>query len=122
MARILVIDDDAQTLRTIRRVLERARHEVVEARNGKVGISLYREKPANLVISDIIMPEVDGVATITILRQDYPDVKIIAISGGGRIGSDAYLHVADNLGVLRTLPKPFGKSELLEVVREVLEV
>jgi len=120
MARILIIDDDAQTRRTIRRVLEGARHEVVEARNGEVGISLYREEPADLVITDMIMPEVDGLATITILRQDYPDVKIIAISGGGSIGSDAYLYAAENLGVLRTLPKPFGKSELLGAVQELL--
>jgi CheY-like chemotaxis protein len=120
MARILIIEDDARTRRTIRRVLEGARHEVVEAPNGEVGMSLYRKQPADLVITDMIMPEVDGVATITILRQDYPDVKIIAISGGGDIGLDAYLHAAENLGALRTLPKPFGKSELLGAVQEVL--
>jgi CheY-like chemotaxis protein len=120
MARILIIEDDAQTRRTIRRVLEGARHEVVEARNGEVAISLYREEPADLVITDMIMPEIDGAATIAILRQDYPDVKIIAISGGGRIGSDAYLYAAENLGALRALPKPFGKSELLAAVHEVL--
>ena len=118
MARILIIDDDAQTRRTIRRVLEGARHEVVEARNGEVAISLYREEPADLVITDMIMPEVDGVATITILRQDYPDVKIIAISGA----NPAYLQAAGKLGASRVLAKPFGKSELLKVVREVLEV
>jgi CheY-like chemotaxis protein len=120
MARILVIDDDARTLRTIRRVLELARHEVVEARNGKVGISLYREKPADLVITDMIMPEVDGVETINKLRQDYPEVKIIAISGGGRTEPGAYLRAAENLGAVLTLTKPFGKTELLRAVEEVL--
>jgi len=120
MARILVIDDDPRTRTTIRRVLEGARHEVVEARNGEVGLSLYREEPADLVITDIVMPEIDGIATITILRQEYPDVKIIAISGGSRIGPDAYLRAAGHLGALSTLPKPFGKSELLGAVQEVL--
>jgi CheY-like chemotaxis protein len=120
MARILIIEDDARTRRTIRRVLEGARHEVVEAHNGKLGMSLYREEPADLIITDMVMPEVDGAATIAILRQDYPDVKIIAISGGGQIGSDAYLYAAEKLGALRTLPKPFGKSELLAAVQEVL--
>ena len=120
MARVLIIEDDAQTRKTLRNILERARHEVVEAHNGKVGISLYREEPADLVIADMIMPEVDGVETIMKLRQDSPDVKIIAISGGGRIGPDAYLFAAGKLGALRTLPKPFGKKELLGVVEEVL--
>ena len=120
MARVLIIEDDAQTRKTLRNILERAQHEVVEAHNGKVGISLYREEPADLVIADMIMPEVDGVETITKLRQDYPDVKIIAIFGGGRIGPDAYLRAAENLGALQSLTKPFGKSDLLKVVQEVL--
>jgi DNA-binding NtrC family response regulator len=118
MARILVIDDDAQTRKALRHVLEGARHDVVEAQNGRVGMSLYKEKPANLVISDIIMPEVDGIETITALRKHDPNVKIVAISGADR----TYLRAVEKLGASRILAKPFGKSELLEVVREVLEV
>lgn len=118
MARILIIDDDAQTRKALRHVLEGARHDVVEAKNGRVGMSLYREKPANLVISDIIMPEVDGVETITALCKHDPNVKIVAISGA----DPAYLRAAGKLGASRVLAKPFGKSELLKVVREVLEV
>jgi CheY-like chemotaxis protein len=120
MARILVIDDDAPTRKTLRRVLESAGHEVVEARNGKVAISLYGKTPADLVISDMIMPEAGGAETIAGLRKDYPEVKIIAMSGGGRIGPDAYLRVAEKLGASHTLTKPFGKKDLLEAVQAVL--
>ncbi len=120
MPRILVIEDDAPTRIMLRHVLERAGHQIVEAPNGKVGISLYREKPADLIIADMFMPEVDGIETITKLRQDYPDVKIIAMSGGARIGPDACLRAAENLGALQSLTKPFGKSDLLKVVQKVL--
>jgi CheY-like chemotaxis protein len=120
MAQILVVDDDVQTRKTLRLVLESAGHEVVEAPNGKVAMSLYKETPVHLVIADMIMPQAGGAETIASLRKDDPDVKIIAISGGSHIGSDSYLRVAEKLGALHTLTKPFGKRELLQAVQAVL--
>lgn len=120
MARILVIEDDAPTRKTLRRVLESAGHEVVEALNGKVAVSRYREAPVHLVITDMIMSEAGGAETIASLRKDDPDVKVIARSGGGHIGPDAYLRVAEKLGASHCLTKPFGKRELLQAVQAVL--
>src|SRR3990167_9313467 len=116
MKSILVIDDDAQIRQMLRQVLEREGYEVVNARDGKEGIKLYRQAPTDLIITDIIMPEKEGVETIIELKRDFPDVKIIAISGGGHIDSKEYLNMAEKFGVLSTLSKPFGRKEILEVI------
>ena len=94
MARILVIDDDDQILRTLHQVLEMEGHEVVDASNGKEGIKLFRENGADLIITDIVMPEKEGLETIMELRRDFPDIKVIAISGGGRVDPESYLTLA----------------------------
>ena len=120
MARILVIDDDAQIQVMLRQVLERAGYEVVDAPDGKVGIELYREQKADLVITDLIMPEKEGIETIRELRGEFPDVKIIAISGGGVIGPENYLCLARGLGALRTFSKPVERKEIIETVQELL--
>ena len=86
MARILIIDNDVQILNMLRQTLEREGYDVLKASNGKQGIRLHREEPVDLIITDIIMPEKEGIETILELKRDYPDVKIIAISGGGRTG------------------------------------
>jgi len=83
MARILLIDDDAPVRRTLRKMLERQGYEVEEAPDGKAGLTLYQENPADLIITDLIMPEMEGIETIMELRRRFPDVKIIAMSGGG---------------------------------------
>ena len=121
MTRILVIDDDDQFRGMIREILVREGYEVVDAPNGKEGIRRYQEEPADLIITDIIMPEKEGVETIMELNRNFPDVKIIAISGGGRIGPEEYLHMAKKLGAQRTFAKPVGREELLKGVREVLK-
>ena len=121
MARILVIDDDDQILRTLHQVLEMEGHEVVDASNGKEGMRLFREQGAGLIITDIVMPEKEGLETIMELRRDFPDIKIIAISGGGRVDPESYLTLAKGFGALRTLAKPFEREELLVAVRELLE-
>ncbi len=95
-------------------------HEVVNASNGKEGIKLFRENGADLIITDIVMPEKEGLETIMELRKGYPDVKIIAISGGGRVDPESYLTMAEKMGASRTLTKPFEREELLEAVRELL--
>jgi len=121
MARILVIEDVEEVRDVIRRTLEAEGYEVVEASDGKEGIKLYREKQADLIITDIIMPDKEGIETIKELRQDFPDMKIIAISGGGRIGPFDYLNLAKQFGASRTLAKPFELKELVKIVRELLE-
>ncbi len=81
-------------------------HEVIDALGSKVAISLHREEPADLIIPDLIMPEKDGIETIIELRKDFPEVKIIAMSGGGSIGVEDYLIMAKGLGAMRIFSKP----------------
>jgi len=120
MAIILIIEDDPQILNILGQTLKREGHEVVEALYGKEGLKLYRENPADLVITDIIMAETEGIEIIMELQRDFPNVKIIAISGGGRIESDEYLYIAQMLGVQKTFAKPFSLEELLKAVSELL--
>ena len=97
MARILIIDDDVQILSMLRQTLEREGYEVVEASDGEQGEKLFREKPTDLIITDLIMPEKEGVETIKEIRSEFPETKIIAMSGGGRIGPEMYLNFAITL-------------------------
>ena len=121
MARILVIDDEELVRFTVKQALEKAGHEVVEAADGNDGIEIYRQSPVDLIITDIIMPQKEGVETIVELRREDPDVKIIAIFGGGRTGNTDYLEMAKKFGARRVLRKPFGRQELLAAVQETLE-
>ena len=120
MTRILVIDDEPQVRAMLQQMLEREGYKVVEAEEGGVGIKLYQEHPPDLVITDILMPGKEGIETILALRKAYPGVKIIAISGGGRMGKLDVLPIAKSFGAVRTLAKPFEREELLEAVRAVL--
>ena len=121
MARILVIDDDIQILEMLRQTLEREGYEVVDAHDGKEGMRLYREAPTDLIITDLIMPEKEGVETIMELKRDFPDVKIIAISGGGRVGPENYLRIAKKLGAMHTFTKPVQRQDMIKAVKELLE-
>ncbi len=116
MARILIIDDEKSVLDIIRKVLEMAGYKVEEATDGKQGIELYRNKPADLVITDILMSGKDGFAVIQELKRDYPEAKIIAMAGYG----DGLLPKAKELGADRTIDKPFRMQEILEIVMELL--
>jgi len=92
---------------------------VVEAANGAEGIQRFNEKPADMIITDIIMPEKEGIETIIELKKAHPDVKFIAMSGGGWYGTDIDFDMAKKLGA-RTLDKPFALQELLATVAELL--
>lgn len=118
--RVLVIDDDALVRSTIRRLLERADCTVFEARHGADGLSLIAGQPVDLVITDILMPEKEGIETILELRQNYPTLPIVATSGGDRTGNNEFLEMARMLGADRVLPKPFRSRELLDMVGEIL--
>lgn len=121
MQRILVIEDDDQVRMMLRMTLEGAGYEVDEASNGKHAFSRIAEKPPALVITDIIMPEKEGLETIAELRRDFPWIRLIAVSGGGRLGPEDYLDLADRLGADRIFVKPVDREDLLSSVRELLE-
>jgi DNA-binding response OmpR family regulator len=118
--RILVIDDDDQMRVLLRQVMEWAGYEVVEAEDGREGMQIQRSQPVDLVITDLIMPEQEGLETIGLLRKEFPQTRIIAISGGGRIGPEAYLPAAQELGADRAFCKPFDVRELAAAVKELL--
>jgi CheY-like chemotaxis protein len=118
---ILIIDDNPDILQLYSRVLRQAGYDVVEASDGQKGTMLYRKNPTDLVITDIVMPEKEGIETIRELRRDFPDAKIIAISGGGTaMSSSTCLLLAERLGARRTLMKPVKIAELLQIVAEVV--
>ena len=120
MRRILIIDDDDEFRHILRKTLERAGYEITEAADGREGMKLFREAPTELVITDILMPEQDGVETVIELRREFADARIIAISGGGQIDSKKYLKMAERLGVTHTFSKPFKRGELLQAIQELL--
>jgi two-component system response regulator (stage 0 sporulation protein F) len=115
MATILVIDDE-ESIRTLLRIaLEGAGHEVLEAPNGRLGLALYRASKADLIITDIVMPEVDRLEMMLELTRNFLNVKVIAISGG--LEGEAPLHVAKMLGARQTIQKPLDMDTLLSAVR-----
>ena len=119
MAVILIIDDDYLFRKMLRKTLERDGYKVLEASNGLEGVNVFKEHQADLVITDIIMPEQEGIETIAQLRKDYPTLKIIAMSGGGLIKPANYLNIARKLFAQRTFQKPFNHKYFLNAVREL---
>jgi two-component system response regulator (stage 0 sporulation protein F) len=119
MATILIIDDEEIIRVFLRSALEEVGYEVTEAANGREGLELYRHRPADLVITDIIMPELNGLDMLLELTRDFLHAKVIAISGAG--GEKNILDVAKLLGVRQTFQKPFSMPHLLSAVRYELE-
>jgi CheY-like chemotaxis protein len=120
MARILVIDDNNEVRRMIRQALELHGHNVVDAGDGVQALAQFRNCVTDLVITDIVMPEMEGLETIIELRAMDASVKILAISGGGSFVPDGYLRWAEMLGADRRLEKPFTVQQLVSVVNELL--
>lgn len=120
MARVLVVEDEEQVRDMIRQTLERAGHEVFEAADGEEGLAVFDTASIDLVVTDILMPKKGGLATILELRQKNPDLKIIAMSGGGRSGKLNFLSTAKTFPGVRTFRKPFRKTEFLAAVDELL--
>jgi CheY-like chemotaxis protein len=119
MATILIIDDEELIRRLLRSALEAAGYEVTEATNGRQGLDLYRQRPADLVITDILMPELSGLEMLLALTREFIHAKVIAISGAGE--EKSVLGVAKLLGARQTFPKPLSIPQLLEAVRYELE-
>jgi CheY-like chemotaxis protein len=127
--RILVIDDEPFVLEALTRVLGSSAVTVIGALNADAGLTAMRESPVNLVIIDVILPGMDGVEAIKIMRRDFPDVRIIAISGGGNFGlnsylpeaisTNAYLAACKAAGANGTLAKPFETAELRALIHQV---
>lgn len=117
---ILVIDDEELIRLQVCTALKQEGYVVHQAANGNEGLTSIALSVPDLVITDILMPDKEGIETILDLRRHYPSIRIIAISGGGRTGNKDFLRTAKHLGADRTLAKPFGLGELLKVVREVL--
>jgi CheY-like chemotaxis protein len=118
VATILIIDDRDDLRRTVRRILESEGHEVLEAPNGSVGMQMFREHKPALVITDVMMPDMDGIETLREIREHDPKAKVIAISGN--VGDIDYLTIMKKLGATETLEKPFGQTQLVKVLARVL--
>ncbi len=121
MPRILVIDDEVQIRMMLRKTLEHAGYQVMDAPNGVVGMELFHEETFDLVITDILMPEKEGIEIIGELRDHSPETKIIVVSGGSlNINPSNLLRSAKMLGAHGALLKPFEREDLLNTVRHVL--
>lgn len=120
MAHILVVDDDPVLCRVITLALEAAGHSVLRCENGRKAIDHLAHGHADLLITDILMPEMDGVETLRAARQLQPALPILAISGGGSFDPGDYLGIASAFGATAVLPKPFRTTELVELVARLL--
>jgi CheY-like chemotaxis protein len=120
MARILLIDDDRLVRQSIRLALADSGHQIDEAENGADGLEQVAAARPDLVITDLIMPEREGIETILALRRMAPHLPIIAMSGGGRIGPGDLLAAAKRLGATTTLRKPFDDIELIGAIETAL--
>lgn len=122
MAHILLVDDNDQVRTSLRLTLEQAGYEVEEAADGQEAVRRYRARPADVVITDIVMPKKDGLEAIMEIWRDFPDARIIALSGSESVTDPATnLEYARIFGALRSFTKPVNREELLGAVRELLE-
>ena len=119
MASILVIDDDQQLRTMIKQMLEREGHTIQEAENGAVGVEMYRKQASDVIISDLVMPEKDGLAAIQEIAHQFPRARIIAMSGGSR-GKAAWLPIAKRAGAMEVIKKPFNREQLVTILDKVL--
>lgn len=121
MARILLIDDDAVLRRVITLALEAAGHQVQGYENARKATQRLDEPYPDLIITDIVMPEMDGLEMLRKIRQLQPELPVLAISGGGSFEPAGYLSVAQSFGATAVLPKPFRPAELVELVSRLVE-
>jgi DNA-binding response OmpR family regulator len=116
VATVLLIDDDEDILRLLGEGLRIAGHTVLMGTDGSIGMRLASEHAPDVLVTDIIMPGMEGIETIEVIRREYPGVKVIAMSGGGAVGPRSYLQLARALGADIALKKPFRIADLLESV------
>ena len=120
MTRILLVDDDEMSRGAIHKMLERLGHEVQSTGQGSDALARYQKEPAELVVTDLIMPETDGLELIQAIRRINPQARVLAISGGGRVEAEEYLSVARKFGAVEVLTKPFTTQVLKHAVERAL--
>lgn len=120
MPTVLVVDDDMDLRTIIRRILQDKGYRVVEAADGLQALRMFRSERPDLVISDIIMPDCDGIEAIVAMKERSPSTKILAMSGGGRAKAMELLELAPRAGADGTMTKPFRQSELLKRVDDLI--
>jgi CheY-like chemotaxis protein len=120
LTHVLLVDDDDPFADMLQRALQALGFAVTRARNGQEAVQCYDRQPVSLVLTDLIMPDMEGIELIQTLRRRNPAVRIIAMSGGGRNQPEAYLAIARRLGAVNTLTKPFPLAELHRVLKEAL--
>ena len=116
---VLVIDDEAEIHEFLRFVLEREGASVLEACDGGQGMEIFGQKNVDVLITDLVMPEKEGIETIMRVKASRADLKIIAMSGA--LHNDMYLKIAESLGAHETLRKPFSRQQVLESIRRVMD-
>ena len=119
MSRILLVDDHEPVCISLQAMIKGMGHQTLMATNGRQALALHRQTPVDVLLTDIFMPDMDGYELIQRFRQDYPEVKIIAMSGGiPRAPGGPYLEVAEKFGAQWLLHKPFSATRLIEVICE----
>jgi len=121
MSRILVIDDNTTMREAVCEMLQQAGYDAISVENGRLAAQMHRDEPVDIIITDLFMPDTDGLEIIYQFRHEFPDVKIIAVSGGGSRGLVELLSVAKKMGAERALMKPFAWEDLLAAVEEMIE-
>jgi CheY-like chemotaxis protein len=122
MALVLLVDDNSEVRRSVHRILAVAGHDVLEAGDGSEALDLLRQHHPDLVITDLVMPNKDGIETILEIRREHLAVKILAITGGDPLGGPIYLAAAAKLGADAVMRKPLRVTEFQALVDQLLEV
>lgn len=120
MPAILIVDDDSMVRKMLVKVFRKEDYTTFEAPDGNSALKVYRDENIDVIITDIVMPDMEGIETISELRKINPDVKIIAFSGGGSLAPDSYLKIAASMGARYTFQKPFDINELKDAVKKLL--
>lgn len=120
MAGILLVEDNNDLRGMLKNSLEKSKYVVIEASNGREALQKYKSLLVDLVVTDLLMPEQDGIGLIMELKKMKPDIKIIAISGGGKAGPANYLNIAETLGADAVFAKPFSLHQFMDRVNELL--
>jgi len=120
MPAILIVDDDSMVRKMLVKVFQKEDYTTFEAPDGKSALKVYRDENIDVIITDIVMPDMEGIETIRELRKINPDVKIIAFSGGGSLAPGGYLKIAASMGARYTFQKPFDIHELKDAVKKLL--
>ena len=117
---ILLVDDEESIRKMVRAVLGEEEYAFTEASNGVEALEIMETQSFDLILTDVIMPDCDGIELVMSVRKKLPDIKVIVMSGGGRVRADHYLNLAEKLGAARVFEKPFNTAELRETVSELL--